>query len=186
MVTYVNKQLRENRIKDDNSIDIIGWSVLPDEVRNNLVAIYVDENWVITDIDEDTKNFKGPEQEEIPTIIVSGTWQFSRFDDDLLPGAGTWVANTAQTEVRIATQQTDDLGEIDFSVVQPGNVLEFRSDNDGNYRYNVVSNDGTTGGIAYFTVTLDHSFGDFTQLEYTYLDVMNTLPYIKRRKKWLS
>jgi hypothetical protein len=61
MVTYVNKQLRESRIKDDKSIDVIGWSVLSDEVKNNLIAIYVDENWVITDIDEDTKNFKVPD-----------------------------------------------------------------------------------------------------------------------------
>jgi hypothetical protein len=60
MVTYINKQLKENRIKDDFSIDVVGWSVLSDHVIENLIEIYTNENWIITDIDEDTKNFQVP------------------------------------------------------------------------------------------------------------------------------
>jgi hypothetical protein len=60
IVTYINKQLKENRIKDNLSIDVIGWSVLSDHVIENLIEIYTNENWIITDIDEDTKNFQVP------------------------------------------------------------------------------------------------------------------------------
>jgi hypothetical protein len=60
MVTYINKQLKENRIKDDFSIDVVGWSVLSDHVIENLIEIYTNEDWAITDIDEDTKNFQAP------------------------------------------------------------------------------------------------------------------------------
>jgi hypothetical protein len=58
MVTYINKQLKENKIEDDISINVVGWSVLSDHVIENLIEIYTNEDWAITDIDEDTKNFQ--------------------------------------------------------------------------------------------------------------------------------
>jgi hypothetical protein len=61
MVTYINKQLKENKIEDDISVNVIGWDVLNDHVIENLLEIYTNEGWIITDIDTTTKNFKVPD-----------------------------------------------------------------------------------------------------------------------------
>jgi len=61
MVTYINKQLRENNIGEDESsykILVTGWKVLSEKITNDLLNIYEEEGWIITDVDENSKEFK--------------------------------------------------------------------------------------------------------------------------------
>jgi len=169
MVTYVNKQLRENRILEDNSVDVVGWSILQPHITDGLMEIYTGEGWAIEIIDDDTRKFKVPSGEG---IILEGVWQFSRFNDDILPGKGTWVNTVDETWLRIAAEQTDDLGYVDFSVVQVGDILEFKSpDSSKIYIYRVINFYGEDNSIVYMDVEKISSEGELVQLDYTNLKI---------------